>query len=67
MVRLEVDQPVRTLTVEVYDSGGGEPAIREPYGESGRGLLLVEALSDRWGVRDRDPGKVVRCASSKRE
>ena len=29
--------------------------------ESGRGLLLVEALADRWGVFDRVPvGKTVR-------
>ncbi|MFC4502057.1 MULTISPECIES: hypothetical protein [Streptomyces] len=27
----------------------------------GRGLLLVAALADRWGVGERDPGKVVRC------
>ncbi|WP_245766873.1 ATP-binding protein [Streptomyces colonosanans] len=27
--------------------------------ESGRGLLLVEALADRWGVEPRSPGKCV--------
>ncbi|MGP3635489.1 ATP-binding protein, partial [Streptomyces sp. 24-1644] len=37
----------------------------EPAGESGRGLLLVDVLADRWGVRERSPGKVVWCAFSK--
>ncbi|WP_443049434.1 ATP-binding protein [Streptomyces sp. NBC_00178] len=50
------------LLRERFDSGGGEPAEREPCGESGRGLLIVEAAADRWGVRERDPGKVVWCA-----
>ncbi|MFD6279788.1 ATP-binding protein [Streptomyces sp. NPDC060209] len=63
VVRLKLDE--RVLTVEVHDSGGGVPAVQEPVGESGRGLLLVEALADRWGVGDRDPGKVVWCAFSK--
>lgn len=31
------------------------------YLEHGRGLLLVAALADKWGVRERDPGKVVWC------
>lgn len=35
-----------------------EPA---PLAETGRGLLLVDALADRWEVVDRDPpGKTVR-------
>ncbi|WP_432105759.1 ATP-binding protein [Streptomyces sp. bgisy091] len=62
LVRLMLDS--RELVVEVHDSGGGQPAVREPCGESGRGLLLVEALADRWGVGERDPGKVVWCAFS---
>jgi len=32
-----------------------------PLDESGRGLVLVEALADRWEILDRDPpGKTVR-------
>ncbi|MGW0535212.1 ATP-binding protein [Streptomyces sp. NPDC003032] len=52
------------LRVEVHDSGDGWP---RPGGESndtdesGRGLLLVAALADKWGVDERDPGKVVWC------
>ncbi|RPK90720.1 hypothetical protein EES46_12270 [Streptomyces sp. ADI98-10] len=30
-------------------------------GEGGRGLLLVAALADKWGVAERNPGKVVWC------
>ncbi|GAA1355892.1 hypothetical protein GCM10009612_21020 [Streptomyces beijiangensis] len=43
----------RTLLIEVTDSRGDRlPAPQPPPGaaESGRGLLLVEALADRWGV-----------------
>ncbi|WP_405806919.1 ATP-binding protein [Streptomyces sp. NBC_00210] len=49
------------LRVEVHDSGGGRPGVREPDGESGRGLVLVDALADKWGVGGRDPGKIVWC------
>ncbi|MER5634518.1 ATP-binding protein [Streptomyces nitrosporeus] len=49
------------LSVQVHDSGDGVPAVRVPEGEHGRGLLLVEALADRWGVGERSPGKIVWC------
>lgn len=49
------------VRVEVHDSGDGVPAVREPDGESGRGLVIVGALADRWGVGERAPGKVVWC------
>ncbi|NUK04215.1 ATP-binding protein [Streptomyces lunaelactis] len=49
------------LRVEVHDSGDGQPSVREPDGESGRGLMLVDALADKWGVGERDPGKIVWC------
>lgn len=49
------------LRVEVHDSGGGIPRVVDDADEGGRGLLLVAALSDTWGVRERDPGKVVWC------
>ncbi|MFF9700036.1 ATP-binding protein [Streptomyces griseofuscus] len=32
---------------------------RAPSGEGGRGLILVEALADKWGVAPRRPGKTV--------
>ncbi|MFI1199663.1 ATP-binding protein [Streptomyces sp. NPDC020883] len=53
------------LRVEVHDSGDGEPRSSEPGDvvdeESGRGLLLVSALADKWGVEGRVPGKAVWC------
>ncbi|OEJ45334.1 ATPase [Streptomyces agglomeratus] len=49
------------LRVEVHDSGSGLPRVREPDGESGRGLLLVAALADKWGGGEREPGKIVWC------
>ncbi|MFJ9660800.1 ATP-binding protein [Streptomyces griseoflavus] len=52
-----------TLRIEVTDTRGDlSPVLREPGdgGESGRGLLLVEALADRWGVTEgRFPRKTV--------
>ncbi|MGP2435687.1 ATP-binding protein [Streptomyces sp. JW3] len=52
-----------TLRIEVTDTRGEQlPALQTPDddAESGRGLLLVEALADRWGVTDgRFPRKTV--------
>ena len=54
-----------TLRVELHDSGDGEvrPADGLPGAddEGGRGLLLVAALADKWGVEERNPGKTVWC------
>ncbi|MEU1328454.1 ATP-binding protein [Streptomyces sp. NPDC005865] len=36
-----------------------EPRRPDPDDESGRGLLLVAALADEWGVARRDVGKTV--------
>jgi hypothetical protein len=35
------------------------PRIAEPDALNGRGLVIVEALSTRWGWEPRDGGKVV--------
>lgn len=51
-----------TLRIEVHDAASERPEKREPGSEEcgGRGLVLVEALADRWGVEDRHgPGKAV--------
>lgn len=49
------------LRVEVDDRGTGRPVRRTARWEdtSGRGLLLVEALSDDWGVLESEGGKTV--------
>ncbi|GAA3736430.1 ATP-binding protein [Streptomyces tremellae] len=50
------------LYVEVWDRAGGSPVVPEqtPDAEGGRGLFLVEALSERWDVhRSVAGGKVV--------
>jgi anti-sigma regulatory factor (Ser/Thr protein kinase) len=65
--------PEHRLCVEVHDSaaqrfgssvraGSGRGAADGDPGEhatSGRGLILVQALSDAWGTRTHDTGKVV--------
>lgn len=46
------------LRLEVSDAGEGRPEVRSPSEDEadGRGLLLVEALTDRWGVQEREGG-----------
>jgi hypothetical protein len=53
----------RVLRVEVRDAGGGEITrtrrLATTEDTHGRGLLLVEALSDRWGTAEEGERKVV--------
>ncbi|GAA2641679.1 ATP-binding protein [Streptomyces vastus] len=57
-----------SLRIEVTDTrtelrppGPGDVKPPEPLADSGRGLLLVETLADRWEILDREPpGKTVR-------
>ncbi len=51
----------RMLRVEVSDSGDELPHQRTPgeLASSGRGLVLLDILSDRWGVRPESEGKTV--------
>lgn len=59
LVRLRVGWDGETLTVSVYDDGRGTPAMGTarvgPETPSGRGLQMVDRLSDGWGV---DPGGI---------
>ncbi|MEW2257544.1 ATP-binding protein [Streptomyces sp. NPDC047869] len=63
LLRLRYDGAV--VRAEAHDSGAGVPRIVEEAGgdgqEGGRGLLLVSALADKWGVGTRAPGKLVWC------
>jgi anti-sigma regulatory factor (Ser/Thr protein kinase) len=52
----------REIRVEVTDSGSGTPTMRSPAPSepSGRGLQIVDMLSDGWGVEQEFPtGKTV--------
>ncbi|MFJ4881741.1 ATP-binding protein [Streptomyces sp. NPDC088731] len=51
-----------TLALEVSDSYQWRmPELRTPTLDdlSGRGLVIVDAVAAKWGVRPRDPGKTV--------
>lgn len=54
----------QTMLVEVDDTDAQRLPTRKspsPDDTSGRGLLIVDELSDRWGVRLTDRGKTVWC------
>ncbi len=62
-VQLVLDVDRRRLRIEVHDARGERgPVLRAASGEdeSGRGLMLVKVLSQRWGCCPRDGvGKIV--------
>lgn len=49
------------VRVEVADGSVDPPVVLrpDPMATSGRGLMLVDALADRWGFERRRDGKVV--------
>ncbi len=51
----------RCVRIEVHDADPTLPVRRDPGPQtvSGRGLLLVDALTDRWGAGAAGDGKVV--------
>jgi anti-sigma regulatory factor (Ser/Thr protein kinase) len=51
----------RSMRIEALDAGPGHPEARNPSPSepTGRGLRIVEALSDRWGIDERPGGKTV--------
>ena len=60
-IGLNVRTAITRVRVEVSDAGGGfEPAGNAAASErdSGWGLVLVERISDRWGVKRSDPACV---------
>ncbi|KOV66608.1 serine/threonine protein kinase [Streptomyces sp. AS58] len=63
---LVADPAACTVRIEVGDARGEHvpriPVTAQGDGDGGRGLLLVEALADRWGCSPREgggPGKTV--------
>ncbi|MFD8917321.1 ATP-binding protein [Streptomyces sp. NPDC059569] len=60
LVNLDADEEV--VRLEVHDSRRQNPEARQAAGTdtSGRGLILVNAIADGWGVEDRTPlGKII--------
>lgn len=53
-----IDVTKTAVSVEVSDAGEGLPTLRspEPSDPHGRGLHIVEQLSDRWGTRAASDG-----------
>jgi signal transduction histidine kinase/serine phosphatase RsbU (regulator of sigma subunit)/DNA-binding response OmpR family regulator len=61
-VELRLERQGTRVVVEVKDDAPGSlPSSRRPSDddEHGRGLQIVEALSDEWGIRGTDRGKCV--------
>jgi anti-sigma regulatory factor (Ser/Thr protein kinase) len=60
-IRLGLLQPGPCLLCAVADPSAAAPVpqARGSLAETGRGLHIVGALSDQWGYRPSDPGKVV--------
>jgi anti-sigma regulatory factor (Ser/Thr protein kinase) len=59
---LSIRRTAGEIRVEVSDQGGGTPAMRSPGPDepTGRGLRIVDMLSERWGVKAQPPaGKTV--------
>ncbi|MFJ3583373.1 ATP-binding protein [Streptomyces sp. NPDC090127] len=70
MCTVELELLLDRLTVSVHDhdpripgvdSGAGcrRPDDIEAYATSGRGLAIIEAVSESWGIRPHDAGKVI--------
>ncbi|MCK1797128.1 SpoIIE family protein phosphatase [Streptomyces sp. XM4193] len=53
----------RRLRIEVADRSTRQPKVlhAEEWHRTGRGMLLVDRLADRWGVESRGAGKCVWC------
>ena len=60
-VRLRLEQDGGRIRFQVEDEGDGHPSPRDPelHETSGRGLALVDTLSQAWGVSAAPSGKSV--------
>jgi two-component sensor histidine kinase len=56
--RVTIDRTPDRVTVAVEDGGPGTPVVRSPrpHEPTGRGLQIVDALADEWGVTARASG-----------
>lgn len=59
--RLQVDYLDGVLRVAVADGSGAAPSVAQTSldGNAGRGLLILDGLSRRWGVQPQATGKIV--------
>ncbi len=62
-IRLQVATEPTRIVITVSDASSAEPVVKtaSPLDQQGRGLEIVEALSDRWGVTQDENGKSVWC------
>jgi len=60
-IKLRLHRRAGELVVEIFDDDAQLPQRMEPAAaeESGRGLMIVDALAADWGARLSGPGKVV--------
>ena len=60
-LELELGQTRRQLRVALSDESASSPQMRRPTtaSEDGRGLTILAALSDRWGIEPHHEGKRV--------
>jgi anti-sigma regulatory factor (Ser/Thr protein kinase) len=58
---LVINDTKRQIRIEVRDNGQGQPLPRSPTPKerTGRGLRIVEAMSDSWGIDPSAGGKTV--------
>jgi anti-sigma regulatory factor (Ser/Thr protein kinase) len=58
---LRIEKSEEVIRVEVVDGGSGRVRLQSPSHRDvhGRGLQLVESLSDQWGTREDGQAKVV--------
>jgi two-component sensor histidine kinase len=56
---VRVDREGARIRVAVADAGSGQPAVRSPRPNepTGRGLRIVRALADKWGVAPLQDGR----------
>jgi anti-sigma regulatory factor (Ser/Thr protein kinase) len=58
---LSIDDAELEIRVEVRDTGRGRPVRQSPAptDRTGRGLMIVEAMSHTWGIEPSSAGKTV--------